>query len=80
MLQGHVTTRDAARLAGLSVGHVRRLVKTGIVEGVKVGRDWLIERAALLAYVEAQRALGNQKHNPWREGLIQQGRGRRGDV
>lgn len=77
-LQDYVTISEGAALVGMSGGHVRRLVKAGIVAGRKLGRDWLIERAALLAYVEAQQSLGNQKHNPWRAGLVKQGRGRRG--
>jgi excisionase family DNA binding protein len=75
-LEDCVTIQEAAELTGFSRTHVRRLVVAGRIEGLKVGRDWLVDRAALLAYSERAQALGRQKFNPWRADLAKRGRGR----
>ncbi|HOT91538.1 MAG TPA: helix-turn-helix domain-containing protein [Anaerolineae bacterium] len=75
-LQDYVTIQEGAKLSGYCVTQVRRLVAYGRVAGVKMGRDWFVERAALLAYVEEHARLGRQKFNPWREELVRKGRGR----
>ena len=73
--QGWVDVKTAAELSGYSVPYVRQLAQHERVEARKVGRDWLIERASLLAYVAAMDRLGAQKHSPWRADLPG-GRGR----
>lgn len=75
-LEDYVTIQEGAELTGLSRTHVRRLVVAGRVEGLKVGRDWLVDRAALQTYSEKAQALGRQKFNPWRADLVKRGRGR----
>jgi len=79
LLEGWLTTRDAAGLTGYHVKYLRYLVRKGRIEAHKVGRDWLINRESLLAYKHQMDALGPEKHNPWREDLTDQERGRRGD-
>lgn len=76
-IEDYVTIQEGARISGMSRTHVRRLAIYRRVAAFKMGRDWLIEKAALLAYVEDGERLGSQKHNPWRDDLVEQGRGRR---
>ena len=75
-----MTTREAAELTGYDPAYIRVLAKQGKVEGFKAGRDWLVSRESVLAYKAQMDRLGPQKHNPWREDLItdERGRGRRG--
>jgi excisionase family DNA binding protein len=40
-----VTTSEAARDLGLTVGRVRQLLESGQLPGRKMGRDWVIRRA-----------------------------------
>jgi hypothetical protein len=54
-------------------------IQKGQIEAVEVSRDWLINRESLLAYKHQMDVLGPEKHNPWREDLTDQERGRRGD-
>lgn len=42
-----MTTGDAADLFGCSVQHLRLLIRNDCVQGVKHGRDWLVERASI---------------------------------
>jgi excisionase family DNA binding protein len=74
--QGWITTDEAGELTGYSKAYLRGLASGGRVEARKIGRDWLVERESLLAYKAQMDALGGQRHNPWRRGLAEQGRGR----
>ena len=74
---GWITTEQAEACIGYASAYLRRLANQGRVEARKIGRDWLINQESLLAYKREMNALGRQRHNPWRKGLAQQGRGRR---
>lgn len=37
-----LTTKEAGLKLGLSSDHVRRLLENGIIEGQKIGRDWIV--------------------------------------
>ena len=49
-----ITTAEAARLLGYTPQHVRRLVRDGRLEGTKIGRDWVILRDSISAYLAAR--------------------------
>ena len=36
------STREAGKKLGISQDHVRLLVRTGVIEGKKIGRDWIV--------------------------------------
>jgi hypothetical protein len=55
---------------------MRKLASQGRVTAQKVGRDWLLHRESLLTYHKQMQSLGNQRHNPWRADLTEQGLGR----
>jgi excisionase family DNA binding protein len=42
-----ITSADAARQLGYTVQHVRRLMRQGILSGVKMGRDWLVQQCSV---------------------------------
>ncbi len=72
-----VGTKRAAEISGYSRVHIRRLVHLGLVQACRPGgRDILIQVASLQRYMQRMAELGTQRHNAWREELIQQGRGR----
>ena len=74
--EGWITTDQAAALTGYATAYIRRLLNRGRVPARKVGRDWLVHRDGLLAYKAKMDNLGAQRHNPWRQDLAEQGRGR----
>ena len=50
-LEDHVTAREAAYILGYHPASVKNLCRWGKLPGaVKVGRDWLIPRAAVESY------------------------------
>ena len=42
-----LTTAEAAVLLGVSLQHVRYLIRRGTLSARRVGRDWLLTRAAV---------------------------------
>jgi excisionase family DNA binding protein len=78
IVEGWINTEQAETLTGYAQAYLRRLANQGRIEARKVGRDWLINQESLLTYRAQMDALGDQRHNPWREDLTDQGRGRRG--
>jgi hypothetical protein len=76
---GWITTGEAQALTGYTTAYARWLANQGKVEARKVGRDWLINKQSLLDHKAKMDAMGNQRHNPWREDLAEEERGRRKD-
>ena len=74
-----ITTKEAAALTGYATAYFRQLIKRGRLPAKKRGRDWFLDKAAVLAYAQEMRELGPAKHNPWRHDLEEQGRGRQKD-
>lgn len=46
----YVTSREAARSLGYTIQHVRRLVREKRLDGMKLGRDWLVLRSSIEAF------------------------------
>lgn len=47
----YITTPQAAKRSGLSRIYLARLLREGRIEGVQLGREWLIYTDSLEAYV-----------------------------
>jgi len=59
-----VLITQAAAHSDYSVGHLRHLVRKGLVKGEKQGGIWLIDLDDLQAYEQRMEELGTQKHTP----------------
>lgn len=46
-----LTTKQGAELIGYNAEYIRKLAQSGRIPAQKLGRDWLMKRADLLAYV-----------------------------
>ena len=53
-----ISLADAAKISGLSQGHLRLLAKQGKIEATKIGRDWLTTEEAIRAYMATDRRPG----------------------
>ncbi len=49
-----ITTAEARSLTGYNAEHIRRLVRAGKVKAKKWGKEWMIEKNSLLAYLESE--------------------------
>ena len=56
-----VTTKEAIRITGYNAEYIRRLLRSGKVNGAKWGREWMIDRESLLAYEQGSERRGARK-------------------
>src|SRR5438270_2560561 len=53
-----LSTSEAMQVSGFSREHIQRLLRSGRLEGVKLGHDWLVFEDALLAFIAQPRKPG----------------------
>jgi len=63
-LNEFISTEEAAEKLKYHIEHVRRMMREGSIEGVKIGRTWLVRRTALDGYMK--RTAKMAKHDPRR--------------
>ena len=51
-----ITIEQAARQSGYNEQYIRRLMRSGKINGVKVSRIWLVEADSLAEYLKAVRS------------------------
>jgi excisionase family DNA binding protein len=49
---GYITLREAAKLCDYSMEYLSYLARTGRLNAVKINRNWLVTREALMDYIE----------------------------
>ena len=67
----HLSVKVAASLFGYSEQYLRRLLRSGRLDGVKIGQVWLIRLASLEAHLRNGSATQDQRFGP--QGLSGQG-------
>ena len=59
MLEGYLTLSQAIRkYEGISLGHLTRLVRTGVIEGEKMGSQWIVKEESLKSWLEKKEQPG----------------------
>ncbi len=53
-----ISVSEASRMSGLTTGFIRRLLRQGEIEGIKIGRNWLTTREAIRDYLKRERRPG----------------------
>jgi len=53
-----ISLADAAKISGLSAGHLRLLVKREKLWGIKIGRNWITSEEAVRSYLSTDRRPG----------------------
>jgi excisionase family DNA binding protein len=62
MLQGYLTLSQAIRkYEGVSLGHLTRLVRTGVIEGEKIGSQWVVKEESLKTWLEKKERSGAEE-------------------
>jgi excisionase family DNA binding protein len=56
-----ITVREAARLSGYHIEHIRRLTRTGEVKARKFATVWQVNRKSLLTYLTRVKELGERR-------------------
>lgn len=63
-LNDYVTTEEASKILAFHIEHIRRMLREGDLEGLKVGKTWLVLRASIQRYQEFTKDMG--KYDPKR--------------
>ena len=58
-----ISLTHAAEISGLSRSHLRLLVRTGTIWGIKIGREWLTTEEAVREYAATDRRPGPKTDN-----------------
>ncbi len=53
-----ISVAEASKISGLSVSHIRKLLRDGDIQGVKIGRDWSTTEEAVREYLKQERRPG----------------------
>jgi excisionase family DNA binding protein len=64
VLEKHISVKAAADFAGYSIQYLRRLLRQGRLEGVKIGQVWLINLASLDTYLKRARLMSDRRCGP----------------
>jgi len=60
----HITVQAAAEVTGYNIQYLRRMLRSGALEGVKIGQMWLIEMDALDAYLKRVESTSDRRCGP----------------
>jgi hypothetical protein len=64
VLEKHISVKAGAELSGYNIQYLRRLLRTGRLEGIKIGQVWLINMASLETYLRKGRVVRDRRHGP----------------
>jgi excisionase family DNA binding protein len=45
-----ISVTEAARRAGITDRHIRRLIRDGVIQATRLGRAWLVDAESVAAY------------------------------
>jgi excisionase family DNA binding protein len=64
VLDQHISVKAAAEFSGYKVQYLRRLLRNGHLQGIKIGQVWLIKLASLDAYLKRATCMGDRRCGP----------------
>ncbi len=64
LINRHITVQAAAEVTGYNIQYLRRMLRSGTLEGVKIGQMWLIYMEALDAYLQRIEDTTDQRCGP----------------
>ena len=64
VIQKHISVQSAADATGYSTQYLRRLLRAGTLEGIRIGQIWLIDLDALERYLERRENTSDRRCGP----------------
>ncbi len=64
VLEKHLSVKAAAEYSSYNGQYLRRLLRTGRLEGIRIGQVWLIKLASLEAHLSNGRLSQDQRYGP----------------
>ena len=66
VLERHLSVRAAAEYSGYNEQYLRRLLRAGRLQGVKIGQVWLIKLASIEAHLQKGQTVQDRRYGPQR--------------
>jgi len=60
----YISVQAAAELTGYNIQYLRRLLRSGKLEGIKIGQLWLIEMHSLETYLQHVKTTSDRRCGP----------------
>ena len=64
LINRHLTVQAAAFATGYNMQYLRRLLRSGKLEGIKIGQIWLIEMQSLETYLQQVESTSDRRCGP----------------
>ena len=64
IIQKHIGVQAAAKVTGYNIQYLRRLLRSGTLEGIKIGQVWLIEMQSLEGYLQHVETTSDRRCGP----------------
>jgi len=64
IVNNHISVKTAASFSGYSLQYLRRLLRSGKLDGLKIGQLWLIDNATFEAYLEKVNEASDRRFGP----------------
>ena len=64
LINQHVTVQAAADVTGYNIQYLRRLLRSGKLDGIKIGQIWLIEMQSLEKYLQHVGSTSDRRCGP----------------
>ena len=64
LINRHVPVQAAAEFTGYNIQYLRRMLRSGALEGVKIGQMWLIDMDALEVYIKRVETTSDRRFGP----------------
>src|SRR4051812_35667023 len=57
----YITVAQASKLSGLSASQIAKLLRQGVITGIKPGHDWLLKPSTVMDYLKQERKPGRKR-------------------
>ena len=64
LINRHVPVQAAAEFTGYNIQYLRRMLRSGALEGIKIGQIWLIDMESLFAYLTHVESTSDRRYGP----------------
>jgi excisionase family DNA binding protein len=64
VLNNHIPVKNAAEYSGYSLQYLRRMLRSGALEGIKIGQMWLIDMRAFDTYLRCAENATDKRFGP----------------
>ena len=64
LLNRHISVQAAADVTGYNIQYLRRMLRSGSLEGIKIGQMWLIDMDDLETYLKRGESTSDRRCGP----------------